>query len=163
MGFAKPIEQIFIKLSRYIYVSKRYYTRRDVMKHGKWLIPAAVFFVLAGFVFKFAVTGYVITAALCWVTAAVLFFYMIFLKYRLKKTMRAFSGLLLAGFLLFCVIQGFILKESGGSLNGAPDYLIILGAGLYGETPSPAPRRRPGSAFSYLSRCCSGPGDARPW
>lgn len=26
MGFAKPIEQIFIKLSRYIYVSKRYYT-----------------------------------------------------------------------------------------------------------------------------------------
>ena len=28
MGFAKPIEQIFIKLSRYIYVSKRYYTRR---------------------------------------------------------------------------------------------------------------------------------------
>jgi len=29
MGFAKPIEQIFIKLSRYIYVSKRYYTRRN--------------------------------------------------------------------------------------------------------------------------------------
>ena len=29
MGFAKPIEQIFIKLSRYIYVSKRYYTRID--------------------------------------------------------------------------------------------------------------------------------------
>ena len=32
MGFAKPIEQIFIKLSRYIYVSKRYYTRRTPMK-----------------------------------------------------------------------------------------------------------------------------------
>ena len=31
MGFAKPIEQIFIKLSRYIYVSKRYYTRRYKM------------------------------------------------------------------------------------------------------------------------------------
>ena len=31
MGFAKPIEQIFIKLSRYIYVSKRYYTRRTNM------------------------------------------------------------------------------------------------------------------------------------
>ena len=31
MGFAKPIEQIFIKLSRYIYVSKRYYTRRNNM------------------------------------------------------------------------------------------------------------------------------------
>lgn len=30
MGFAKPIEQIFIKLSRYIYVSKRYYTRSIV-------------------------------------------------------------------------------------------------------------------------------------
>ena len=30
MGFAKPIEQIFIKLSRYIYVSKRYYTRRRI-------------------------------------------------------------------------------------------------------------------------------------
>ena len=29
MGFAKPIEQIFIKLSRYIYVSKRYYTREN--------------------------------------------------------------------------------------------------------------------------------------
>ena len=29
MGFAKPIEQIFIKLSRYIYVSKRYYTKEN--------------------------------------------------------------------------------------------------------------------------------------
>ena len=27
MGLTKPIEQIFIKLSRYIYVSQRYYTR----------------------------------------------------------------------------------------------------------------------------------------
>ena len=33
MGFAKPIEQIFIKLSRYIYVSKRYYTRRNNMEY----------------------------------------------------------------------------------------------------------------------------------
>ena len=32
MGFAKPIEQIFIKLSRYIYVSKRYYTRKNYNK-----------------------------------------------------------------------------------------------------------------------------------
>ena len=29
MGLTKPIEQVFIKLLRYIYVSKRYYTRRD--------------------------------------------------------------------------------------------------------------------------------------
>ena len=29
MGFTKPIEQIFIEFSRYIYVSKRYYTSRD--------------------------------------------------------------------------------------------------------------------------------------
>lgn len=28
MGLTKPIEQVFIKLLRYIYVSKRYYTRR---------------------------------------------------------------------------------------------------------------------------------------
>ena len=36
MGFAKPIEQIFIKLSRYIYVSKRYYTRRYKMNQAKY-------------------------------------------------------------------------------------------------------------------------------
>ena len=35
MGFAKPIEQIFIKLSRYIYVSKRYYTRRIDVANDK--------------------------------------------------------------------------------------------------------------------------------
>ena len=35
MGFAKPIEQIFIKLSRYIYVSKRYYTRERWNEHEK--------------------------------------------------------------------------------------------------------------------------------
>ena len=41
MGFAKPIEQIFIKLSRYIYVSKRYYTRR--YSHEKYKrITAAI-------------------------------------------------------------------------------------------------------------------------
>ena len=28
MGLTKPIEQLLIKLLRYIYVSKRYYTRR---------------------------------------------------------------------------------------------------------------------------------------
>lgn len=28
MGLAKPVEQLFIKLSRYIYVSEKYYTRR---------------------------------------------------------------------------------------------------------------------------------------
>ena len=27
MGLTKPIEQLFIKLSRYSYVSKKYYTR----------------------------------------------------------------------------------------------------------------------------------------
>ena len=33
MGLTKPIEQVFIKLLRYIYVSKRYYTRREhIMK-----------------------------------------------------------------------------------------------------------------------------------
>ena len=35
MGFAKPIEQIFIKLSRYIYVSKRYYTRKKDMENER--------------------------------------------------------------------------------------------------------------------------------
>ena len=38
MGFAKPIEQIFIKLSRYIYVSKRYYTKekRNEINFNYW-------------------------------------------------------------------------------------------------------------------------------
>lgn len=35
MGFAKPIEQIFIKLSRYIYVSKRYYTSQKLYEKIK--------------------------------------------------------------------------------------------------------------------------------
>ena len=30
MGFTKPIEQIFITFLRYIYVSKRYYTRLTI-------------------------------------------------------------------------------------------------------------------------------------
>ena len=30
MGLTKPIEQLLIKLLRYIYVSKRYYTRRII-------------------------------------------------------------------------------------------------------------------------------------
>lgn len=40
MGFAKPIEQIFIKLSRYIYVSKRYYTRRNSNENNVHFILA---------------------------------------------------------------------------------------------------------------------------
>ena len=47
MGLTKPIEQIVIKLSRYIYVSKKYYTRgyehgifnnnRDVGEMGNYI------------------------------------------------------------------------------------------------------------------------------
>ena len=51
MGLTKPIEQLLIKLLRYIYVSKRYYTReKNIMsiicryvpmteRFWEWLLP----------------------------------------------------------------------------------------------------------------------------
>ena len=44
MGLTKPIEQLLIKLLRYIYVSKRYYTREEKDEGQTLAVPRFAFY-----------------------------------------------------------------------------------------------------------------------
>lgn len=50
----------------------------------------------------------------------------------------------------FIIVQGFILKEAKKVVEEEVDYIIVLGARLYGKTPSPSLVERLKSAVSYL-------------
>jgi uncharacterized SAM-binding protein YcdF (DUF218 family) len=66
---------------------------------------------------------------------------------RLKKALLA---LLLAGLLCFGVLEALVLTGEHSELKAQPDAVIILGANLWGEAPSPALRNRLDAALVYL-------------
>lgn len=68
-----------------------------------------------------------------------------------SRFMKKVLFLLLAMFLgTFLVIEGFILYFGQKETNREADVLIILGARLYGEVPSPALRNRLDRGAAYL-------------
>lgn len=52
--------------------------------------------------------------------------------------------------LTFVIVEGLILYHGHSPYMGSADYVIILGARLYGEIPSPSLRERLDSALTYL-------------
>ena len=58
---------------------------------------------------------------------------------------------LAVGILLFAALEGFILANSGTDEQSTPGAVIILGAGVYGTTPSVSLRARLDAALDYLA------------
>lgn len=72
-------------------------------------------------------------------------------KPRLAKTLRRIltAGLCLL-FVAAAITEGFILHASKGSKETQCDYLIVLGAGVNGTTPSLSLQERLNTAYDYL-------------
>lgn len=114
------------------------------MKNKKSLIAAIILAVLA--VVCFIAPGYTYIGAGLLLAAVVI---LIFRK--AKRTLRRVLALLLAVCVLaFVIIEIPVIQNAATDAPEGCDYIIVLGAGLFGETPSLSLRTRLEAARDYL-------------
>lgn len=119
------------------------------MKKYPLLTAAAVFVVLSIF-FKFALIGYTTLSLVFLGVAAVLCFFHFAAKYKLRKCAAAVSALLVVGFAVFMYFEIPVISAATGDRQPESDYIIVLGAGVNGSTPSLSMRDRLTAAKAYL-------------
>ena len=68
-----------------------------------------------------------------------------------KLTKRVLCVLLALGILLFAALEAFILANDDTDAERVPSAVIVLGAGVYGTTPSMSLRVRLDAALSYVA------------
>ncbi|MGN1001211.1 MAG: YdcF family protein [Oscillospiraceae bacterium] len=119
------------------------------MKRKPWLIAALCCFLLAAF-FKFALIGYSYIAALLAGVGLVILLYLLFARLGKKILSRVLTVLLCLGAAAFLLIEIPIVRESRGDEPVDTDYLIVLGAGVNGSTPSLSMVNRLEKALEYL-------------
>ena len=116
------------------------------MKNRLWLIAAAIL-LLAAALFAFAMTGHGFVAALCALMAAVIAFYH-FVRRRALRI--ALAAALALGLAVFGVIEAPIVRDARTTAPEDVDYIVVLGAGLHGDTPSLSLTDRLDAALDWL-------------
>lgn len=67
-----------------------------------------------------------------------------------KILIKVMKWLLIVGVASFIIVEGLIIYTGNQEPTEDVDYLIVLGAGLYGEVPSPVLKARLNVASAYL-------------
>ena len=117
------------------------------MKNRLYLIFAALF-LAAGAVFAFAMTGHGLVGALCAGIALIILYY----HFVRKRALRIAMAVVLAlGLGVFCVIEAPIVRDARTTADEDVEYLVVLGAGLHGDTPSLSLTDRLDAALEWLS------------
>lgn len=117
-----------------------------------YLIAAALLVILA-FVLMI-VPGYQFSITLCFAFAALLVLMYYLRKFPTPLTAGIFKIiciLLILGIIAATVTGGFILSATHPGELPACDYIVVLGAGVRGTTPSLSLRERLGAAYDYLT------------
>ena len=122
------------------------------------LFAAALVFLASAVLLRF-VPGLRFSALLCLCAAAVLFIFYL-LEHFARRGYRAAAwcelaliAVLLLGFSLFTVLETMVVRGSFADESDAPvSAVIVLGAGVNGETPSLSLRTRIDAAAAYLAR-----------
>ena len=113
--------------------------------HKNWAVLAGIF--LAGaLVLRFAVRGYAWWGYLAAFIAALIVAH----RFLSKPLFRALMVLVCLGFTYFCIVEVPIIKNAFTDEEPGRDYLIVLGAAVYGDQPSPTMERRLEGALEYL-------------
>ena len=112
------------------------------------IVLAAVFAAL-GLFFRFALIGYRTIALLCWGAAALILLFLLCRKKRLRRLRIVLIALLCLGVAALAVLEIPIIRNARTD-EGEADYLIVLGAGLNGSTPSLSLTDRLRAARAYL-------------
>lgn len=119
----------------------------------KRLVPrviAALVLFAAAAVFAFALTGYGFSALTCSGTGAALLLYELFSRRGWRKMKRALVISLCLGAVCFAVPEICVVRAAGGEPDYEAQYLIVLGAGVRGDTPSLSLQNRLDAALRYL-------------
>ena len=115
------------------------------MKHKRSLILAVVC-ILAGCTLRFAMPGHDFIGYLFWLLAVLIFVFP-----RLGKTGRiVLAALLVLGAAVFAVFEAPVVSNARTDADPQADYLIVLGAGVNGSTPSLSMVNRLEAALDYL-------------
>ncbi len=124
------------------------------MKKYIWLgIPL---FWLLGLAIYFGMPGYTFSAYIAFGCGAVVACYFALgllqnKKPRVAKILRMILSFLLAAGFLCAVFAGILIAAAmGGDTKTACDYIVVLGAGVDGTTPSLSLRERLNAAYDYL-------------
>lgn len=102
----------------------------------------------AALVLRFAARGY------AWWAYALLFVAALVVLHRFLPAAlwKAVVALVCLGLAYFCFVESFIIKNARTDSNPERDYLIVLGAAVYGDQPSLTLVRRMEGAMDYLER-----------
>ena len=102
----------------------------------------------AALVLRFAVRGY------SWWGYALLFVAALIILHRFAPAAlwKAVVALTCLGLMYFCFVESFIIRNARTDADDRRDYLIVLGAAVYGEQPSLTLIRRMEGAMDYLER-----------
>lgn len=120
---------------------------------GKWL--AFVLLILAGLLFQFVFLGYLTTALLCYGIAGVILAYHVLNRlsqgHKTARVLRSILSIGLAlGILATAGTWSLILSERKGRDTQGISYVVVLGAGVNGVTPSQSMRERLTAAKDFL-------------
>ena len=129
---------------------------RALTERERRLFAAAITFLALEVPLRF-IPGLRFSAFLCLCAAAVLFVLFVLDRAARRGSRAAVWGrrvllaLLAAGFVLFAVLETMVLRGARADKSDAPvSAVIVLGAGVNGETPSLALRTRIDAAAEYL-------------
>lgn len=120
-------------------------------------LTCCAFLFLAGLFFQFAVVGYSFSALICFCLLGLLLVYkgLFLLARRYEKparmALRILSVCVAVGVLIVSVTLGFVVNASFGQPDAEFTYLVVLGAGVHGTTPSLSLQNRLDAAYDYLT------------
>lgn len=121
----------------------------------KWSVPAL--YLLLSLFLRTAVQGYSFLSLVFFCIACVIvcFYLIAMLKSYYPTTAKVLNTLLCCilclGVLIYIVTGALILNAAQGDPNTEPQYIVVLGAGLRGSSPSPILRDRINTAYTYLT------------
>ena len=111
-----------------------------------WAVLSGLF-IAAGLVLRFTMRGYDWWAYMAFGIAALILAHRFF-----SRTLwRILVALVCLGFLYFCIVEVPIIKNAVTDEDPKRDYLIVLGAAVYGDQPSLTLERRLEGALEYLN------------
>ena len=113
-------------------------------------ILSVICFVLAAF-FAFCLIGYSFIALLTAVLGGY-FFFMAYMPTSFRKTRTSVTALAITGISFTFIVCGIIISDVKGDADAPCDYVIVLGAGLKGETPSLTLKNRLDRTIDYMEK-----------
>lgn len=106
---------------------------------------------LGGVIFKFAMTGRDYLGYGLIAIAAVLLLYEGFISRGMKKAVIGLSVILAVGCVVFAVAEAQVISEAKTDKDIETDYIIVLGAGVRGTTPSATMLDRLKATLDYMT------------